>query len=97
MEAPEKIFICDYGSELGFEWHSESDWEHQGSNDIEYTRTDAFIEKACGYLNRCLEDTKVIDDYRDILVPGIQARYTSVEEFIEDFKNYMKVCMKELQ
>ena len=47
MEGPEKIFICDYGSELGFEWHSESDWEHQGSNDIEYTRTDAFIEKAC--------------------------------------------------
>jgi len=46
-KAPEKIFICDYGSELGFEWHSESDWEHQGSNDIEYTRTDALIEKAC--------------------------------------------------
>ena len=50
MEGPEKIFICDYGSELGFEWHSESDWEHQGSNDIEYTRTDAFIEKACEWI-----------------------------------------------
>ena len=49
-KAPEKIFICDYGSELGFEWHSESDWEHQGLNDIEYTRTDAFIEKACEWI-----------------------------------------------
>lgn len=46
MKAPEKIFICDYGSELGFEWHSESDWEH----DIEYTRTDAFIKKACKWI-----------------------------------------------
>ena len=49
-KAPEKIFICDYGSESGFEWHSESDWEHQGLNDIEYTRTDAFIEKACEWI-----------------------------------------------
>lgn len=34
---------------------------------VEYTRTDAFIEKACEYFHRCLEDTKVIDDYRNIL------------------------------
>lgn len=49
-----------------------------------------FIEKACEYFRRSLENTKVIDEYRDIVVRGIQASYTSVEEFIEDFKNYMK-------
>ena len=52
--------------------------------------TDAFIEKACEYFHRGLEDTKVIDDYRNTLVRGIQASYTSVEEFIEDFKKYME-------
>ena len=58
--------------------------------DIEYTRTDAFIEKACEYFRSSLEDVRVIDDYRDIAVRGIQASYTSVEEFIEDFEKYMK-------
>ncbi len=51
MEAPEKIFICDYGSEVSYEWHSESEFETKGHNDIEYTRTDAFIEKACKYIS----------------------------------------------
>jgi hypothetical protein len=49
-----------------------------------------FIKKACEYFRRNLEDTKVIDDYRNILVRGIQASYTSVEEFIGDFKKYME-------
>ena len=51
MEAPEKIFICDYGSEVSYEWHSESEFEAKGHNDIEYTRTDAFIEKAIGWID----------------------------------------------
>lgn len=50
MEAPEKIFICNYGSELSYEWHSESEFEAKANNDIEYTRTDTFIEKACKFL-----------------------------------------------
>ena len=79
--APEKIFICDYGSELGFEWHSESDWEHQGLNDIEYTRTDAFIEKACRFIKERLffEDSWHVEGEASIL-----------DKVIEDFKNYMK-------
>jgi predicted adenine nucleotide alpha hydrolase (AANH) superfamily ATPase len=81
-EAPEKIYM----SPAGVLYKGDK----QQCNDIEYTRTDAFIHKACEYFRRGLEDTKVIDDYRNILVRGIQASYTSVEEFIEDFKNYMK-------
>jgi len=43
MEAPDKIYICDFGSELSQDWHS----EHCYEKDIEYNRTDAFIKKAC--------------------------------------------------
>jgi hypothetical protein len=45
-EAPEKIYIDDFGSELSYDWHT----EHSYEKDIEYTRTDAFIEKACDWL-----------------------------------------------
>lgn len=82
MEAPEKIFICDYGSELGFEWHSESDWEHQGSNDIEYTRTDALIEKVCEKLKKYM--------YDNLMFQGRLHRKEVIETFIEDFKKYME-------
>ena len=81
-ETPEKLYYAPYGDIR--EDNPITD------NDIEYVRKDAFIEKASKYFHRSLEDTKVIDDYRNILVRGIQASYTSVEEFIEDFKNYMK-------
>lgn len=51
MKAPEKIFICNYGSELGYEWHSESEFETKGPNDIEYVRKDVFIEKAIEWID----------------------------------------------
>ena len=82
MEGPEKIFICDYGSELGFEWHSESDWEHQDSNDIEYTRTDALIEKAINLLNYRLDDVVNVR-VPGTLIPEITARQDFVDEFIK--------------
>lgn len=57
MKAPKKIFICNYGSEFSHEWHSESEFETKGHNDIEYVRKDAFVEKACDvYCRLC--DTK---------------------------------------
>ena len=86
-EAPEKIYI-----DANEDWHRTytAFTEKAKGNDIEYIRKDAFIEKASEYFHRSLEDTKVIDDYRNILVRGIQASYTSVEEFIEDFKKYME-------
>jgi hypothetical protein len=80
--APEKLYYAPYGDIR--EDNPITD------NDIEYVRKDAFVEKACEYFRRNLEDTKVIDDYRNILVRGIQASYTSVEEFIGDFKRYME-------
>jgi hypothetical protein len=45
MEAPEKIYIFE-NPILDFTKLSVK----QNNNDIEYTRTDAFIEKACAWL-----------------------------------------------
>ena len=85
MKAPEKIYLYPYSTDGIYEVETKP---LEGT--VEYTHTDAFIEKACEYFRSSLEDVRVIDDYRDIAVRGIQASYTSAEEFIEDFKNYMK-------
>jgi len=88
-EAPEKIYVDS--NAIGENISTTVDTKRQDyPTCTEYIRTDAFIEKACEYFRRGLEDTKVIDDYRNILVRGIQASYTSVEEFIENFKEYIE-------
>lgn len=81
MGAPEKIFICDYGSEVSYEWHSESEFETKGHNDIEYTRTDVFIEKAEKFLKTYRRETLDKTGY----ISGVVD-----DKMIEDFKNYMK-------
>ena len=43
---PEKIYLDSYGSGFSHGFHTNK----LNDNDIEYTRTDAFIEKACKYL-----------------------------------------------
>ena len=69
-EAPEKIYIDDFGSELSFDWHK----EHCYEKDIEYTRTDAFIKKACAFL----------ETYPHMFFGVLRS------DMIEDFKNYIK-------
>ena len=69
-EIPEKIYIDDFGSELGCDWHT----EHSYENDIEYTRTDAFIAKAWEWFECNLSDRTKED----------------IEVWIEDFVNYIK-------
>ena len=74
MEAPKKIYICpsdlagiDYEEEwLEFPW---------GDNNIEYTRTDAFIEKAWNWI----EDNILSVNQQD------KSRL-----YFEQFMNYMK-------
>lgn len=60
-EAPEKIYV-----DANERWHRTytAFSEKAKGNDIEYTRTDAFIEKACEWLrcNNNLHDGE-IDDY----------------------------------
>lgn len=84
MKAPEKIYLqenttTDCYGEFWPEW-----FEARAKDfDIEYTRTDAFIEKACQWL----EDNK---DHPFIECEDHQLAGFLTNEFIEDFKNYMK-------
>ena len=64
--APEKIYL---NQDDGFIWHCRS-----YKDDIEYTRTDVFIEMACKWLKE-----------QDEMV-GI----SFTEDFIARFQNYMK-------
>ena len=82
MEAPEKIFICNYGSELSYEWHSESEFEAKAYNDIEYTRTDAFIKKVENFLEMLGDGFTITDN--------ITHTNYDKEQLVEDFRNYIK-------
>jgi hypothetical protein len=77
MEVPEKIYV-----------HKSQYWGLMANkcitteDDIEYTRTDAFIEKACEwidehFMNR-LEWEITTYEFKDI------------QSMVENFKNYMK-------
>ena len=72
-EAPIKIWLSD-------EWvHQFDDKDFMGEDNIEYTRTDAFIEKALEFLDGC------IPDYIDLKHANVDNK-----RFIEEFINYMK-------
>lgn len=47
MEAPEKIYLDSYGAGFSHGFHTNKLYD----NDIEYTRTDVFIEKAIGWID----------------------------------------------
>ena len=92
-EAPEKIYlqVCGDCPQTDCEGCKFEDLEDNITwckdrifpKDIEYTRTDAFIEKACAWLsNMSLEDMEYKYDDFDTS----EGWY----KMIEDFKNYMK-------
>lgn len=78
-EAPEKIWVHELSAkELNVplkEYH------------IEYTRTDAFIKKACEWLEKNADKYIWYSDYAEC--PGDDTCGMNAD-FIEDFKNYMK-------
>ena len=77
-EAPEKIYVHVKRNRVLKEWNSQ--WI--GVNDVEYTRTDAFIEKACVKLKKLM--------YDNLMFQGRLHREEVIDNFIEDFKDYMK-------
>lgn len=81
-EAPEKIYVHVKNDKVTNTWNS----TFIGVRDIEYTRTDAFIEKLESYLNSQLYDWVSITnpDQRSC------ANVIPKKDFIEDFRNYMK-------
>lgn len=81
MKAPEKIYIHpDIG---GREFLRP--WLHRPANSesIEYTRTKAFIEKACEWLSKHFYDD--VYEIRDD-----EGTWIDADLLIEDFENYMK-------
>jgi len=50
---------------------------------IEYTRTDAFIEKALAYLNEKFY-------FNNAFYGIVSTDFNAIEEMYEDFRNYMK-------
>lgn len=74
MEAPKKIYLTQL---MLFATPTIS----SGDNDVEYTRTDAFIKMAVGRLKHYLDNSVWVAN--DV---GVREK----EVIIDDFKNYMK-------
>ena len=81
MKAPDKIYLSNYSSGVTYNWHD----ERLAVKDIEYTRTDAFIEK-------------VFEFFEEHLCEYINVKNANCDTFInidgdkliDDFKKYMK-------
>ena len=85
-EAPEKLYITykGYGA-----FDEDSTVERTKDSQIEYTRTDAFIKKACKFLNKELPITDLSpSNMLDITFKVFDKENKKV--FIEDFKKHME-------
>ena len=86
MKAPEKIYLQE---------PTKIRTERLYNNDVEYIRTDVFIEKACKFISdrvdipfnvECSNDEPLADSYSKYAL----ARLKAANKTIEDFKNFMK-------
>ena len=80
MNAPEKIYLF----ENPITETPDNRWLSKRSDDtdIEYTRTDTFIEKAWDWIEKNIKDYIIVDiDNKYEVVDGL---------FYEDFRNFMK-------
>ena len=82
MGAPEKIYLEKTYPDNGVLPNGLN--YNQSPNDIEYTRTDAFIEKACEFISLN------VTDYIDVTHKGGIEHLALQEKFIEGFKKYME-------
>ena len=73
MKAPEKISLQE---------PTKVRTEKKYDNDIEYTRTDAFIDKACVKLKKLM--------YDNLMFQGRLHREEIIENFVGEFRKYMK-------
>ena len=78
MRAPEKLYLSNniYSTYL----YQVPDPDDDTA--IEYTRTDAFIEKACVKLKKLM--------YDNLMFQGRLHREEVIDNFVEDFKKYLE-------
>ena len=81
MEAPEKIYL--YANPITDEPDDRWLSKRSDDNDIEYTRTDAFMKKAVNFIRECF----VFKDDKPWHLGGEQ---TLKDKAIEEFEKYMK-------
>jgi hypothetical protein len=79
-EAPEKLYITYKGYGV---FDEDSTVERTKDSQTEYTRTDAFIEKATWWLSKHFYD----EEYQSIDNEGT---WIDADELIEDLKKYME-------
>jgi len=73
-EVPEKIYLQE---------PTKVRTEKKYDNDIEYTRTDAFIEKALVYLNSKFY-------FHNAFYGVVSTDFNAMKELFEDFRKYME-------
>jgi hypothetical protein len=78
-KAPEKIYVVDatFPDYVDFDG-SPINTKRIDNHDIEFIRTDAFIEKACAWLDE------------NLIYYWEQLNVDDTAELLDDFKNYMK-------
>ena len=79
-EAPEKLYFGDRGDKGILDIYSTK----ESDNEVEYTRTDAFIEKAVEWLKGNITNSP---NANSVLVRN---KCVTLGLLIEDFKKYMK-------
>ena len=79
-EAPEKIYLSEFTDTTEPVFYVKQD--NTKETDIEYTRNDAFIEKACVKLKKLM--------YDNLMFQGRLHREEVINNFVEDFKKYME-------
>ena len=80
MEAPDKIYLEKVYPDNGVLPNGLN--YNQSPSDIEYTRTDAFIEKAKQWLIKNADDYTWYDE--------CEGESGMTDDFVDDFVNYMK-------
>lgn len=87
MEAPEKIYLHpdEDGEVFGKPWSSIPFNKHN----VEYTRTDAFIEKACEWIETNMDDYIHVE-YDTVTGMPTNEAHIAHKKVVEDFKKYME-------
>ena len=91
-EAPEKIYLQQYDENTLIclnKWNISEEWTNKPCNEkiatnIEYTRTDAFIEKACAWLEENADMFEAFDT-------DSKTYYMDKNAMIEQFKKAIEL------
>lgn len=81
MEAPEKIYL---NQDDGLIWHCRS-----YKDDIEYIRKNAFIKKACEWIETNMDDYIHVE-YDTVTGMPTNEAHIAHKKVVEDFKKYME-------